>query len=61
MRLKQQGCMVNVKADLHYIKVSVLKVCSFDKIIDSILLSFQLKCCSNIDSIDYLGLTNSFD
>jgi hypothetical protein len=26
-----------------------------------ILLSFQLKCCSNIDSIHYLGLTNSFD
>ena len=25
------------------------------------LLSFQLKCCSNIDSIHYLGLTNSFD
>ena len=26
-----------------------------------ILLSFQLKCSSNIDSIHYLGLTNSFD
>ena len=26
-----------------------------------LLLSFQLKCCSNIDSIHYLGLTNSFD
>jgi hypothetical protein len=25
------------------------------------LLSFQLKCSSNIDSIHYLGLTNSFD
>ena len=25
-----------------------------------VLLSFQLKCCSNIDSIHYLGLTNSF-
>ena len=24
------------------------------------LLSFQLKCSSNIDSIHYLGLTNSF-
>ena len=27
----------------------------------SFLLSFQLKCSSNIDSIHYLGLTNSFD
>ena len=26
-----------------------------------LLLSFQLKCCSNIDSIHYFGLTNSFD
>jgi hypothetical protein len=26
-----------------------------------LLLSFQLKCSSNIDSIHYLGLTNSFD
>ena len=26
-----------------------------------VLLSFQLKCSSNIDSIHYLGLTNSFD
>ena len=26
-----------------------------------LLQSFQLKCCSNIDSIHYLGLTNSFD
>ena len=25
------------------------------------LLSFQLKCSSNIGSIHYLGLTNSFD
>ena len=25
------------------------------------LLSFQLKCSSNIDSIHYIGLTNSFD
>ena len=25
------------------------------------ILSFQLKCSSNIDSIHYLGLTNSFD
>ena len=25
------------------------------------LMSFQLKCSSNIDSIHYLGLTNSFD
>ena len=25
-----------------------------------VLLSFQLKCSSNIDSIHYLGLTNSF-
>ena len=25
------------------------------------ILSFQLKCSSNIDSIYYLGLTNSFD
>ena len=24
-------------------------------------MSFQLKCSSNIDSIHYLGLTNSFD
>jgi hypothetical protein len=29
---------------------------------DILLLSFlQLKCSSNIDSIHYLGLTNSFD
>jgi hypothetical protein len=26
-----------------------------------VLLSFQLKCSSNIYSIHYLGLTNSFD
>jgi hypothetical protein len=26
-----------------------------------LLLSFQLKCSLNIDSIHYLGLTNSFD
>ena len=25
------------------------------------LLSFQLKCSSNIDSIHYLGLTNSYE
>jgi hypothetical protein len=29
-------------------------------IINDILLSFQLKCSSNIDSIHYLRLTNSF-
>jgi hypothetical protein len=27
---------------------------------EAVLLSFQLKCSSNIDSIHYLGLTNSF-
>jgi hypothetical protein len=37
----------------------VLWVCSFVRMY--LILSFQLKCSSNIDSIHYLGLTNSYE
>jgi hypothetical protein len=31
------------------------------RLVKLLLLSFQLKCSSNIDSIHYLGLTNSYE
>ena len=58
-RVKRQFCVQKHKHRVFYHR-QVTRYLYLSAMNKECLLSFQLKCSSNIDSIHYLGLTNSF-
>ena len=56
MQTKFRPCKLNLDRTVY----TVFRNIRYSSKSSNVLLSFQLKCSSNIDSIHYLGLTNSF-